>query len=138
MEEIFTRIAENLMGRIHGPLTFRFLIQPAVAIFLATKAGLFDARQERSPYFWALLYDPSHRRDMLRQGWRDVSKVFVLAVILDIVYQLIVLRWVYPGEALIVAIALAFLPYLLFRGLVTRVARMFRRTHPPEPTGTPP
>ncbi|HET9447722.1 MAG TPA: hypothetical protein VFO35_15760, partial [Steroidobacteraceae bacterium] len=74
MEDILARLSENLVGRIHGPLTFRFLLQPAVAIFFAVRAGLRDAREDRAPYFWALLYDPGHRRAMLRQGWHDVGK----------------------------------------------------------------
>jgi hypothetical protein len=39
------------------------------------------------------------------------------------VYQIIELHFVYPGEAIIVAFILAILPYLILRGLVTRVAR---------------
>ena len=139
MEDILARISENLIGRIHGPLTFRILLQPAVAIFFAVRAGLRDAREERPPYFWALFYNPTHRREMLRDGWRDVGKIFVIAVVLDIVYQLIVLRWVYPGETLLVAAALALLPYLILRGVVTRVARLVRGARPPQPTsGTQP
>jgi hypothetical protein len=34
-----------------------------------------------------------------------------------------VLRFVYPGEALIVAFVLSIVPYLLLRGLATRLAR---------------
>ena len=123
MEELLTRVAENLVGRLHGPLTLRLLLQPLVAIFFATRSGLRDAREDRAPYFWALLYDPAHRHEMLRQGWRDVGKVFVIAIILDIVYQVIVSHWVYPGETLLVAAVLALLPYLIVRGLVTRIAR---------------
>jgi hypothetical protein len=138
MEELLTRVTENLVGRVHGPLTFRFLLQPAIAIFLAVRAGLRDAREDRPPYFWALLYNPVHRREMLRDGWRDVGKVFVIAIILDVVYQLIVLRWVYPGETLIVAAALALLPYLIFRGLITRIARFVRGARPRQPTSGAP
>jgi hypothetical protein len=123
MEDMLTRIAENLIGRLHGPLTFRLLLQPAIAVLLATRAGLRDARERRVPYFWALLYDPAHRRAMLHEGWRDIGRVFVLAIVLDVIYQLIVLRWVYPGEALIVSGILALVPYVLLRGAVTRVAR---------------
>ena len=53
----------------------------------------------------------------LKNGWKGVGKVFILAVVLDVVYQLIEHRWtVYPGEAVLVAIILAIVPYLLFRG----------------------
>lgn len=37
--------------------------------------------------------------------------MFILALILDVVYQIIVLRFVYPGEAIIVAFVLAIMPY---------------------------
>ena len=138
MEELVTRITENLVGRLHGPLTLRLLLQPMVAIFFATRAGLRDAREGRVPYFWALIYDPVHRRGMLREGWRDVGKVFVIAVALDVVYQMVVFRWLYPGETLIVACALALLPYLITRGLVTRIARGIKRSPSPrQPTDTP-
>lgn len=60
---------------------------------------------------------------MLRDGWKAVGKVFVIAVIIDLVYQLIVFRWFYPVEALLVAAILAFVPYLLIRGPVNRIAR---------------
>jgi hypothetical protein len=140
MEELLTRVWENLIGRVHGPLTFRLLLQPAIAIFFATRAGLRDARENRAPYFWALIYDPTHRREMLHQGWRDVGKIFVIAVILDFIYQLLVVRWLYPGETLIVAIVLALIPYLLVRGLVTRIARFAlrgsSRVQPKQTTGT--
>jgi hypothetical protein len=43
--------------------------------------------------------------------------------VLDVIYQIIVQRFVYPGEALITAFILAIVPYLILRGLVTRIAR---------------
>ena len=142
MEELLTRISEDLIGRVHGPLTLRLLLQPAVAIFFATRAGLRDAREDRAPYFWALISNPGHRREMLREGWRDVGKIFVIAVVLDVLYQVLVIRWVYPGETLVVATALALLPYLIIRGSVTRIARLIKRNpsqqQQDEITGTKP
>jgi hypothetical protein len=52
--------------------------------------------------------------------------VFVLAQVLDVVYQIIATRFVYPGEALVTAVLLAIVPYLVMRGLVTRIARTRR------------
>ena len=51
--------------------------------------------------------------------------------LLDVVYQIIELHFVYAGETIIVAIILAILPYLILRGLVTRLARRnyARRQH---------
>jgi len=50
-------------------------------------------------------------------------KVFVMAVVLDCVYQSLVFRWVYPVEAMVTATIRAILPYVLLRGVVNRIAR---------------
>jgi hypothetical protein len=47
----------------------------------------------------------------------------VLAIVLDVVDQFIAARFVYPGEAVIVAFILAIVPYATLRGLLTRWAR---------------
>lgn len=123
MDDIWMRIVENMTDRVSGPLKFRLLVQPIMAAFFAIRSGLLDARTGKPPYFWALTTDPAHRADMLRDGWKSVGKVFMIALVLDVVYQIIVLRFVYPGEAIVVAFVLAILPYLILRGLVTRIAR---------------
>ena len=123
MDEMWIRFVDNLQGRIGGPMKFRLLLQPVMASIFAVVAGLKDARTGQPPYFWALFTDKAHRREMLRDGWKSVGKVFVLALVLDVVYQAIVLRFVYPGEVMVVAVLLAIVPYLLLRGLVTRLAR---------------
>jgi hypothetical protein len=99
-------------------MNLRLIIQPAVATILAIRAGLRDAHQDRALFFWAVLWNPAQRRELLRQGWKDVGKVFVLATILDVVYQLIVHRGVYSLELLITAMTLAIVPYVLVRGPV--------------------
>ena len=126
MLELWTRISENLLDRVSGPMHFRILLQPVMALAFATIAGLRDAREGKAPYFWGLFTNPTHRRNMLRDGWKGVGKVFLLAILLDVIYQVIVQRFVYPGEAVLVAILLAIIPYLTARGMVTRVAAMFR------------
>ncbi len=123
MDDVWTRIAENLMDRISGPMKFRLLLQPVMAVSFATIAGLRDARTGNAPYFWSVITDRAHRGDMLRDGWKDIGKVFAIAIVLDVIYQMTVLRFVYPGEAILVAVILAILPYLVMRGLVTRICR---------------
>ena len=122
MEEVWVRFVTDMGDRISGPMKFRLLLQPVMAVLFAVRSGVTDARTGKPPYFWSLLTDPGHRAEMLRDGWKSVGKVFVLALVLDVVYQVLVLRFVYPGEAIVVALALAIVPYLLVRGLVTRVA----------------
>jgi hypothetical protein len=125
IEEIFARFVGDLGDRVGGPLTFRLILQPAVAIFFAIRAGMRDAREGKPAYFWTLLTNPADRRRRVREGWQAVAKVFVLAVIIDVVYQVIVLKWVYPIEALVVAFLLACVPYLLLRGPANRIACMW-------------
>lgn len=111
------------MSRVGGPLTFRLILQPTMATLLAVLAGLRDARAGRPPYLWTLLTDPTQRVDLLREGWRSIARVFVVAVIMDLVYEWVVGRWFYPLETLIVAVVLAIVPYLVVRGPVNRIAR---------------
>lgn len=66
-------------------------------------------------YLWALASNPSHRREILRDGWKDVAKVFVAAALVDLIYQWIAMEWVYLGEAVLVAFVLASVPYVLIR-----------------------
>jgi hypothetical protein len=122
MDEIFKRLWENLIGRSAGPLNFRLLIQPTVAILIAIRAGLKDAREGRPAFLWALS-NPGYRPDLLRQGWKDVGKVFILAMVLDSIYQLFVHHGVYVLELLITASVLAIVPYVLIREPVNRIAR---------------
>ena len=133
MEEIFTRLWNDLIGRIGGPMSFRLLLQPATAMIFAVRDGLKDAREGRPAYFYSLFTDPENRRSRLREGFKSVSRVFAFAIVMDLIYQVIVLRWFYPLQALIVAIVLALLPYILLRGPVNRIARFLRR--PPQATG---
>ena len=123
MEEVLSRMVENVFGRVEGPLTFRLLLQPIMATFFAIRDGRRDARNRKVPYLWSVFTDPEHRRELLRDGWKSVGRVFLLAVGIDGLYQFIVFRWFYPAEALIVAIVLAFVPYVLIRGPVTRLVR---------------
>lgn len=123
MDDIWARFIADLADRVSGPMKFRLLLQPVMAAVFAIKSGLRDARTGKPPYFWALFTDPDHRNDMLTDGWKSVGKVFILAMVLDVIYQIIVLRFVYPGEVIVVAILLAIVPYLLLRGLTTRLAR---------------
>lgn len=123
MEEALTRGWENLISRMEGPMTFRLVIQPAVACFIAIRAGLRDARTGQPPFLWTVLSNPDHRGHLLRQGWKDVGTVFVVALILDLVYQVMVHNTLYPLELLSTATILALVPYVVLRGLVTRLAR---------------
>jgi hypothetical protein len=136
MDEMFTRLIQDLADRLTGPLTLRVVLQPSMAAILAIKGGIADARQNRPAFFWALLTDPSHRAELLRDGWKSIAKVFAVAVVLDGLYQAIFRGWFYPGEALLVGTVLALVPYLIVRGPANRLARALRADAPKTHAGS--
>ena len=87
------RTFEDLLGRLDGPLHFRLIFQPLMATLFAIRDGSRDARAGRKPF--RLMTDPAQRRQALLTGWRSVGKVFVIAFILDAVYQFRVFGWFY-------------------------------------------
>jgi hypothetical protein len=123
MNEAIARGWENLVGRLGGPMSFRFLLQPAVAIFFAIRAGIRDARENKPTFLGCALSNPSSWRARMRLSWRDVGKVLIVALILDSIYQVMVHAGIFTLELLITATALALVPYMVFRDLVARVAR---------------
>ena len=70
-----------------------------------------------------LSYGSSHRGPLLKDGWHSEWKLLSIAFILDFAYQIIVLNGVRPLAGLLVAITLAFVPYLMLRGTVNRLVR---------------
>jgi hypothetical protein len=125
VDDLLARIWGDMVGRIEGPMTLRLVLQPTMAAIFAIKAGLQDARRGRPAYFWTILADPAHAAARLKEGWTAIAKVFAAAVVVDAIYQAIALRWFYLGEALFVAFVLAFVPYLLLRGPVNQIARVW-------------
>jgi hypothetical protein len=127
IKEILTRFWDQLIAQPSGPLAFRLVLQPIMATILAIIDGVKDARAGRPLYTWAILTDPAHRASYLREGLRRVSRVIVFALVMDAIYQFMVLRWFYLGEALVTAFVLAVLPYLVVRGPIARLARRLNR-----------
>jgi hypothetical protein len=123
IQEFLTRFWDQLIAQWGGPLWFRLILNPVMATILAVLDGLKDARTGRSPYLRTILFDPSQRAAYLREGLKRISRVIILSFVMDAIYQFIVLRRLYVGEALVTVFVLAVLPYVLIRGPVHRIAR---------------
>ena len=107
-------------------MSLRFALQPVMAFIAALHDGIKDAHAGRSPYLWTMLTNSAERGGRLREGLIATGRTILIGLIMDWIYQATVLKTFYPGEAVIVAILLAFVPYLLLRGPVARIARRFR------------
>ena len=119
---VLSHFLNGLRERVQGPMQFRFIMQPLMALYLAFRDGKNDARQGKSPYFWGLFRDSEHRRERLLNGWKSIGKVFIAAFVLDVVFQFIVYHGPrFRGGAISAGIILALLPYALLRGPFNRL-----------------
>jgi hypothetical protein len=124
-----TRLWTDLVARLSGPMSFRFILQPTMGLLFAALDGFKDAREGRPPYLWTIFTRRDERSRLLKEGWRRELRVITLAVVIDVIYQFRFFRWLYPNELILVVLGFAFLPYLLSRGPFNRIARLW--IHPP-------
>jgi hypothetical protein len=94
----------------------------------AIRDGVRDAHAGRPAYFWSLLTGQSERSELLHEGWGAVARVIGLGAVIDLIYQIMVFRSLHPLQLVVIVLLLAFIPYLLLRGPVNRIARRFMRT----------
>lgn len=116
--EIHRRFWADIFDRIHGPMTFRFYLQPVMAAIAALPDGIRDARSGHSSFFWSALWKRDVPTGRLWQGLIATARVVLLGISMDVIYQFKVLDRFYPGEALMMAILLALIPYFIFRWIV--------------------
>jgi len=124
LDNIVNQTWQEITARPDGPMALRFYLQPAMATFFAIRDGWKDAKKGRPAYFWALLTtNVEHRRELLGDGWKSIGRIFAMAIVMDLIYQLAVLHGLRPLQTMVVAVLLAIVPYLVFRGPANRVAK---------------
>ncbi len=124
--ESLGRLWSDILDRPGGPMTFRFILQPAMAIIAALRDGVQDARLGRTPYVWALIrgvHESQGRSGRLWEGVVATARIIILGIVMDTVYQWVVFKTFYPAQAAVIAILLAFVPYIVLRGPIARIAR---------------
>lgn len=121
--EVRDRFWDDMLGRAEGPMTFRFFLQPTMAAVSALYDGIGDARFGHRSFFWSALRHPGREAGRLREGLISTSRIVLLGICMDVIYQFKVFGSFYPVEALTIAILLAVIPYFVFRWIVESVAR---------------
>ncbi|PYG28102.1 hypothetical protein C8N36_113134 [Pelagimonas varians] len=115
-------LGTNLIERLNGPFSLRLLLQPTMALLFAMRDGHKDAKEGAQPYLQALLNQQTDgRRETLSSAWASLSKVMIIAFVLDCAFQYATAGSVALLEAIGMAFLLCAVPYTLFRGPVTRV-----------------
>jgi hypothetical protein len=125
--EVHERIWKDILDRPGGPMWFRFILQPVMAAIAALYDGIKDARLGRDPYLWTILTNRQESAGRVREGLLATGRIILLGLGMDAVYQATVLKTYYPGEMVLIAILLAFVPYLLLRGPFARLARWWMK-----------
>jgi len=120
------RIPDNQLQAPDGSGRFRFVLQPAVAIFFGIRAGISDARAGRAPYILGVLFDSQHRRALLKEAFSQLAVLIATSIQLDAISQFLILHEVFPGAALVVGPVLIALPYSLARAVTNRIVRQVR------------
>ena len=123
--DMIVRGWENFLARPSGNLNLRFILQPAVASVLALRAGVKDARQGRPAYLWAAITSAQYRWQLIHGGWKDMRTPFLVAALLDAIYQVITHEGIFLLELIFTATVLALVPYFILRGPLNLVARQF-------------
>jgi len=96
-----------------------------MSLIYATLAGVRDAKAGNPPFLSALISGKADRKQLLKELWKDVGKVFILAVIMEGIFEIIEFKTIHPLEILRVSFWLAIVPYLIFRGPVERIVSLF-------------
>ncbi|MFO1158572.1 MAG: hypothetical protein U1E60_07020 [Reyranellaceae bacterium] len=120
--EVVGRIWQNILDRPGGPMTFRFVLQPAMAAAAALVDGVKDARTGRTSFLWAILTSRDKRAGRMHEALVSTARIILLGLLMDTIYQALVFETFHPGEAAIVALLLAFVPYVLLRGPFAHLA----------------
>ena len=118
---------EDIPKRLVGPGRFRFVLQPLMAVILGVLSGLADARAGRPPYLWGILFHRHLRGDLVRTGFSTTVNLLLMGILLDTVFQRIILGVAHPGAALIIGPILICTPYAIARALSNRLAPKTKR-----------
>jgi SulP family sulfate permease len=133
--EVLQRIWQNMLDRPGGSMNFRFLLQPVMATLAAMRDGIGDARTGRAPFLSTILRDPAQRKGRLHEAVVSTARIILLGLCMDGIYQFVEFDTFHPAEAVVIALLLAFVPYALLRGPLTRVAAWWLRTRSQDQPG---
>ena len=119
---LFTRrFFADLRARLSGPGRLRFILQPTAAMLLGLRDGKRDSRTRCPPFLSGLFFRRTHRTELLRSAIASVRDLVAIAIILDLISQVLLFREVRPGAALLLGPVLIGVPYSVSRALANRV-----------------
>jgi hypothetical protein len=122
-----SRIFDELVARItSGPMQFRLIIQPTMALILGIRDGLADAKAGSPPFLWGLLFRRSDLKPSLQAALRRLRIPVVMATLADALVQYLMFHHVRPLTAVIVGVLLMGVPYCIARGISNRIRSRYQ------------
>ena len=114
---------EDMLARLSGPGRLRFIVQPAIALFLGIRDGTKDAQSGSPPFLAALLSKRTHKPTLLLSALASIRDLVAMAILVDVISQFLLFRNIHPAAALLLGPTLIAVPYATSRGLANRLAR---------------
>ncbi len=117
-----SQFLEDLVARLTGPMSFRFFLQPAVAVMLGIRDGIMDAKAGAPPFVYNVVFCSRDRKAALKGALRTLSTAIVVGTVLDAIAQYLIFKKIHPLPALLVGAFVMGVPYSLARGISNRIA----------------
>ncbi len=117
---------ETMHELLTGPLHFRYVLQPLIALLLGLRDGRMDQREGRPPFFLSLFTQRLNSQQRAKEALRQIMVPLAIAVVADSIAQLLIFRYWRLWPTVFDALCIIFLPYLVARGVSNR---LLRRAH---------
>ena len=109
-----------------GQGQFRLLLLAAVALVVGIRAGIADARAGTLPFGRRLAEGNEPHAQLMKDAVKRALNPLALAVVLDVILQRLTLGYVRPLVAVVVAVVVVWIPFVIVRGVMNR---FWRRSH---------
>jgi hypothetical protein len=124
MESFLDKIAEGIVARLTGAMSFRFMVQPLVAIILGIRDGIMDAKAGVPPIIVNLIFNAENRKAHLGSALKSLTKPVIVGTVLDMIAQYLIFQHVRVIPAFIVGAFVMAVPYALARGISNRIVTL--------------
>ncbi len=126
MKEIFETVVERVIARVTGPMSLRFVLQPAMAILLGIRDGRLDARAGAPPFGWALVFMKG-RKAAVKSALSALLVPIIIGSLMDAIAQYLIFHQVRPFWALVMGTLVMGLPYIAARGISNRIVTAMKK-----------
>lgn len=121
MESFLDKVVNGIVARVAGPMSFRFILQPLMAILLGMRDGKLDAKAGTPPFIFDLIFNPESRKKDFASAIKSLLKPMIIGFVIDLIAQYLIFQHIRLIPALIVGVGVIALPYALSRGVTNRI-----------------